>query len=275
MNVWFVRLDCPAGQVAALAGLLDAVERDRAGRLAAVPRRRFVVAHGVLRVLVGWAAGVAPGAVRWRFGPLGKPEPDIPGPTLHVNLSTCAELALIGISRAGPIGVDVERVNLDAPVVRWAGRFFPPADRAAVLTAPPASAAAVYFALWVRKEAWAKAQGLGVIDGLKVQTSRDQVPVCTITTFPAPPGFAAAAASSAGLHQPADGTVDECRIVGQDRPLQPLQIRSRLDAEFGAQHGSGAAEHFERVTAPLRPVQGEHVHTAKFLAQRMAGGELL
>jgi 4'-phosphopantetheinyl transferase len=248
VNGWFVRLDCPAGQVAALAELLDAAERDRAERLAAVPRRRFVVAHGVLRMLVGLAAGVPPNAVRWRFGPLGKPEPDVPGVALHVNLSTSAELALIGISRAGPIGVDVERVNVDAPVVRWAGRFFPPADRAAVLAAPPARAAAVYFALWVRKEAWAKAQGLGVFDGLKVQTSRDQVPACTVTTLPAPPGFAAA---SAGLRQPASGTADECRIVGQDRPLQPLQIRPWLDAEFGEQHGPGAAEHFQGVPAPL------------------------
>jgi 4'-phosphopantetheinyl transferase len=261
VNGWFVRLDCPAGQVAELARLLDAAEHDRAGRLAAAPRRRFVVAHAVLRIVVGRAAGVAPGAVRWRFGPLGKPEPDIPGPTLHVNLSTSVDLALIGISSAGPIGVDVERVDHAAPVVRRAARFFPPADRATVLAAPPASAAAVYFALWVRKEAWAKAQGLGVIDGLKVPTSSADDPVCAITTLPAPPGFAAA---SAGLRQPADGTADECRIVGQDRPLQPLQIRTWLDAEFGEQHGPGAAEDFQRVTTPLRPVEREHVHTAEF-----------
>jgi 4'-phosphopantetheinyl transferase len=194
MNSWFVRLDVPAAQVDELAELLDAAERDRAGLLTDPHRRRFVVAHGVLRTLVGQAAGIRPHEVRWRYGPLGKPEPDVPGPALHVNLSTSAELALIGISRAGPIGVDVERVRSDAPVVRWATRFFPPDDRAAVLAAPPGTAADVYFALWVRKEAWAKAQGMGVIDGLKLAASHDEVPVCAISTVPAPPGFAAATA---------------------------------------------------------------------------------
>jgi 4'-phosphopantetheinyl transferase len=194
MNNWFVRLDLPAAQVSELAGLLDTAERDRAAALTEVHRRRFVVAHGVLRMLVARAAGVAPHEVRWKFGPLGKPEPDLPGPALHVNLSTSGELALIGISRAGPIGVDVERVRADAPVVAWATRFFPPSDRAAVLGAPPGTAADVYFALWVRKEAWAKAQGKGVIDGLRLSVSDDDVPVCELTAVPAPPGFAAAAA---------------------------------------------------------------------------------
>jgi 4'-phosphopantetheinyl transferase len=194
MNRWFVRLDRPAAQVAELAHLLDDAERDRADRLTVPQRRRFVVAHGMLRVLVGRAAGIAPHEVRWRYGPLGKPEPDVPGPALHVNLSTSDELALIGLSRAGPIGVDVEQVRRDVPVRRWADRFFPSADRAAVLAAPPASAATVYFALWTRKEAWAKAQGLGVIDGLRVSASEERVPVCTLTTVPAPPGFAAATA---------------------------------------------------------------------------------
>jgi 4'-phosphopantetheinyl transferase len=191
MNSTFVRLDPPAAQVDELAELLDAAERDRAGRLTEAQRRRFVVAHGVLRILVAQAAGVRPHDVRWRFGPLGKPEPDVPG--LHVNLSTSGDLALIGISRAGPIGVDVERVRADAPVVRWA-RFYPPEDRAAVLAAPPGTAADVYFGIWVRKEAWAKAQGKGVIDGLRVPASREDVPLCVLSTVPAPPGFAAAAA---------------------------------------------------------------------------------
>jgi 4'-phosphopantetheinyl transferase len=226
MNRWFVRLDRPAAQVAELAGLLDAAERDRAGRLAGPQRRRFVVAHGVLRVLVGRATGLAPRAVRWRFGPLGKPEPEVSGAALHVNLSTSADLALIGISRTGPIGVDVERVRPEAPVVRWATRFFPPADRAAVLAVPPARATAVYFALWVRKEAWAKAQGLGVIDGLRVPTSRDQDPVCVVTTLDAPAGFVAAQARlrppSGGIPQPDGGVGDQGRVVGQDRPLQSL-----------------------------------------------------
>jgi 4'-phosphopantetheinyl transferase len=193
MNNWFVPLDLPAAQVSELAELLDTAERDRAGLLTEVRRRRFVVAHGVLRILVARAAGIQPHEVRWRFGPLGKPEPDVPGAALHVNLSTSGELALIGISRAGPIGVDVERVRSDAPVRRWA-RFFPPEDRAAVLAAPPGTAADVYFALWVRKEAWAKAQGKGVIDGLTLPVSQDDVPVCALTTVQAPPGFAAAAA---------------------------------------------------------------------------------
>ena len=62
IHVWCVELDA-AGEVAALAACLSADERERAsGLLSGTHQRRFVVARGMLRQLLGHYLGQAPDA---------------------------------------------------------------------------------------------------------------------------------------------------------------------------------------------------------------------
>ena len=106
IHVWCVELDA-AGEEAALAAYLSADERERAsGLLSGTHQRRFVVARGMLRQLLGRYLDQDPGAVTFSRGSHGKPF--LPEGTLHFNVSHTHELALYAIARDREVGVDVE-----------------------------------------------------------------------------------------------------------------------------------------------------------------------
>jgi 4'-phosphopantetheinyl transferase len=74
VRVWLADLDRPDWPFRELTALLDPSERERAAALASDRgRRRFVVAHGVLRLLAGRCAGAAPSSVAFVRAPSGRP----------------------------------------------------------------------------------------------------------------------------------------------------------------------------------------------------------
>src|SRR4051812_40006811 len=74
VHIWWLPLDLSAPQVTALAALLSADEQDRAARFHfAAARQRFVVARGTLRTLLGRYRAAPPAALRFDYGPQGKP----------------------------------------------------------------------------------------------------------------------------------------------------------------------------------------------------------
>ena len=73
IHVWCVELDA-AGEVAVIAACLSEEERERAsGLLSGAHQRRFVVARGMLRQLLGLYLDQDPGAVAFSRGAHGKP----------------------------------------------------------------------------------------------------------------------------------------------------------------------------------------------------------
>src|SRR5690606_40514070 len=90
--------------------------------------------------------------------------------------------ALIGVSRGGAIGVDIEVVSATPPY-EVASMTFAPSERQMLEAAP--ERAELFYRLWVRKEALAKAIGRGlslnlrdiaVHDGLDIPVSRPTLP---------------------------------------------------------------------------------------------------
>src|SRR5438105_11848106 len=76
-------------------------ERNRSARFRFEKgRRRFVVAHGALRELLGRCLGTDPAQVHFIYNAFGKPElhPEYGG-RLKFNLSHSGDLALIAIAR--------------------------------------------------------------------------------------------------------------------------------------------------------------------------------
>jgi 4'-phosphopantetheinyl transferase len=151
-------------RVHALQQVLSDDERARAGTYAfADDARRFVVARGTLRCLLGACLDVAPTGIRFRTGPRGKPALRAVGrPPLHFNVAHSGDAVLIAIARRGPLGVDVERIRADVDTHGIARRFFSPAEIAALDALGPATRRHAFFACWVRKEAYLKARGDGL-----------------------------------------------------------------------------------------------------------------
>jgi 4'-phosphopantetheinyl transferase len=150
--------------VGRLEAALSADERVRAERLVAARfRRRFVVARGALREILGSYAGIAPAAVGFRYGPRGKPALDVDDvDCLRFNLSHSGDRALVAVGWRCELGVDVEQIRPDRELDRIASRFFSPAEVATLLALPHAARAEAFYRCWTRKEAYIKAVGDGL-----------------------------------------------------------------------------------------------------------------
>lgn len=165
VHVWRVRLDRLPDPY---APLLDADERARAARFVFERhRRRFTVARGVLRQVLGRYLGVDPREPAFDYGDHGKPALRHPaGTALRFNVSHSHELALIAVTAGRDLGVDVERIDPERAAVSIAERFFAPAEVAVFRALPPEDWVPAFFNCWTRKEAYMKATGRGLSLGL-------------------------------------------------------------------------------------------------------------
>lgn len=157
-DLWVVDLS-PEPQPGDIA-LLSEAERRRAQRFRfRRDRRRYLVAHAELRRLL-----MAHGPGRnseYSTNDFGKPHlTGATGP--HFNLSYAGDMALIGVSDAGAIGVDIETLRaIDDDDI--SSNVFDTSERAAIArtSAGPARDGA-FLRAWTRKEASVKAVGTGL-----------------------------------------------------------------------------------------------------------------
>ena len=164
IHVWCVELDA-AGEVAALAACLSEDERERASRLlSGTHQRRFVVARGMLRQLLGRYLDQDPSAVTFSRGAHGKPFLQEGG--LHFNVSHTHELALYAIAQSREVGVDVEWMRPQVAHEQIAARFFSLEEQEALAQVPDEERRAAFYNIWTRKEAYVKARGDGIAAGL-------------------------------------------------------------------------------------------------------------
>ena len=165
IHVWCVELDA-AGEEAALAAYLSADEHEaeRAGLLSGTHQRRFVVARGMLRQLLGRYLDRDPGAVAFARGAHGKPF--LQKGELHFNVSHTHELALYAIARDREVGVDVEWMRPQVAHEQIAARFFSLEEQEALAQVPDEERRAAFYNIWTRKEAYVKARGDGIAAGL-------------------------------------------------------------------------------------------------------------
>ncbi len=165
VHVWSIRLDPPPERVENLGRALSADEWERARRFRFDKhRRQYVVGRGALRTLLAAYLGTRPEAVRFTYGPRGKPflAPDLDDSGLQFNLSNSDELALAGFVRGREIGVDVEFLRPMKDCEEIAERFFSESERQVLRTIPFPAKQEAFFNCWTRKEAYLKAVGEGL-----------------------------------------------------------------------------------------------------------------
>jgi 4'-phosphopantetheinyl transferase len=169
VHIWRVplRRDDPR----ALLWLLSQDEQARAARFVFErDASAFVIAHAMLRRILAEYLSVSPQSLDFVTGQYGKPSISAPpaAAVLEFNLSHSADLALIAVSRGGPVGVDIERLDPRIEHLDLAEQFFSPAERAALRSLPSAVDAMTegFFNAWTRKEAYLKATGHGIARGL-------------------------------------------------------------------------------------------------------------
>lgn len=169
VHSWCVSLDVSPEACARLDATLTRDERSRSARFRFErDRRRFIVAHGVLREILGRYLGAHPGELRFMYKELGKPELSHAfGDWLRFSLSHSGDLALIAVAARADVGVDLEYVRLQPDHAEIAERFFSPDEVDHLKRLPAHLQAEAFFSLWTKKEAYLKAcgEGLASLDG--------------------------------------------------------------------------------------------------------------
>jgi 4'-phosphopantetheinyl transferase len=147
MHVWRVELGPSEGTSA------EPRERVRARKHESQEALRAVLA-GYLRC--------APADVRVEPAQFGKPALAAPRSDLQFNLSRSGDRCVIAVGRSAPVGIDLERVWPIADVERMSERFLAPAEALAIGNERGDARVRAFFNCWTRKEAYAKAVGVGL-----------------------------------------------------------------------------------------------------------------
>lgn len=180
----------------ALAALLPAADRERAGRLRrAADRERTIAAWALARVLLGELLGEAPAAVaierrcvRCGSSDHGKPVLADACAGIHFSLAHSGPHVVVAVSRAAAVGVDVERVKPQMdyrPLVRHTLT----AGEAVAFDAAGARPLD-FLRTWVRKEAVTKAVGTGVATPLETFAVSGPQARAGLLTWPEDPPLA-------------------------------------------------------------------------------------
>jgi 4'-phosphopantetheinyl transferase len=177
VTVWTVALDHWSSP--SHGETLSADERARAA-LIRLPDKRaeFIAAHAALRSILAAYQDIPPESLlftttcTWCGDPQhGKPRLQDSG-GLNYNLTRAGALALVAVVHEAEVGIDAEPLDRGIDWRTIARRALSHDERAEVEATEPALRDSVAGRLWCRKEAVAKATGLGLALNLKTWAAR-------------------------------------------------------------------------------------------------------
>ncbi|HSW35209.1 MAG TPA: 4'-phosphopantetheinyl transferase superfamily protein [Candidatus Limnocylindrales bacterium] len=166
IDLWFAFTDHLLPEKERFAAWLSPQETERAGSFRFDrDRGRYIVEHGILRLLLAGYVGVEPQAVAFHSGPHGKPYLSwMIGRRLpHFSLSSSDGHAAFAFSRSSGIGVDIEKIRDIEEMESIALRHFTPSEKALVLGDTEEGRVRRFYRVWTRKEAVLKAHGIGLL----------------------------------------------------------------------------------------------------------------
>jgi len=161
IRTYIVALDASTDAVRSVAGMLDEGERARAAAFrSADDARRFIIAHGALRLVLGRELKRAPRALEFTTTEHGRPE--LADTAAGVSLTHSGELAAIAVAPHRTVGIDLEATVLPPDARALAQTFFAPEEAAMLRGLTDDALRRAFFRCWTRKEAVLKAAGVGI-----------------------------------------------------------------------------------------------------------------
>ena len=209
VDIWRIPLDLPTSFIDLLEATLSADEKDRAARFHfPADQNRYIISHGSLRKILALYLHCEPDQLSFSVNDYGKPSLD--QSRLEFNLSHSGDFALLAVTPARKIGVDVEKMRAGISADIIGGHYFSKAEMAELQALPLEQREAAFFRCWTRKEAYIKAQGQGLslpLDSFDVSLTPDQTAILratrpdpaeaarwTLLSLPVPSGYEAAVA---------------------------------------------------------------------------------
>lgn len=123
-------------------------------------RQTYGRAHAFLRAVLELYTLLPASTLRFSAGEQGKPF--LTDFALQFNLSYRTGRALLAVSDAGPVGADVELLAPLDHVEALTTELFSASEQQALHIARPPACGPLFYTIWTRKEAYAKALGMGL-----------------------------------------------------------------------------------------------------------------
>ena len=177
MHIWTIALDDNPVSPQDCALILSPEEKLRAARFRnESDRRRWQTARYALRCILARWVHTDPQRIRFVSGRNDKPllTKGISAEPVHFNLSHSNEVALVAVTAACPVGIDVEfaRPFDEMPLV--AEQVFTPNERRELDNLGKSGYVSGFYTAWTRKEALIKATG----EGLSASLQSIEVALC-------------------------------------------------------------------------------------------------
>ena len=162
MHIWSFSVQSIVSRLPSFDSLvLSPSERQAASRLLRHDHQIcYQVAHAALRDILSCYVEMGPNDLIFNTNDKGKPY--LPGADIRFNLSHSNDQVLIGVTRSVEIGVDVESSDRELDVLGLAQRFLSEEEYGYLKDRHQQDRRALFFKLWVLKEAFVKALGLGL-----------------------------------------------------------------------------------------------------------------
>lgn len=224
VDIWRVQINIPENSRKQLESTLSAEEAERAARFHfPADRNRFIVTHGCLRDILTRYIHSEPHQLSFSNGEHGKPAL-VSKEGFDFNLAHSGDYVLIAIAHGHKVGVDVERIRKGISSHVIARQYFSKAEVAELQELPLEQREVAFFSCWTRKEAYIKAQGLGLslpLESFDVSLSPNEPPILratrpdpdeagrwTLLSLDVDPGYGAALAVEKSAHQPDDQSLE-------------------------------------------------------------------
>jgi 4'-phosphopantetheinyl transferase len=161
VHLWETSLSIDDGELTRILDLLPPNDRWAADQFTYAPaRRQYIVSRGMLRQLLSGYLGIAPQDIEFTIEGAGKPV--LAGDrVVDFNLTHSGQLTLFGVARR-PLGVDMEHVREMPRAVELAKRYYSAAQHEQIAATPDDRRSREFLAMWVRREAYAKALGTSI-----------------------------------------------------------------------------------------------------------------
>jgi 4'-phosphopantetheinyl transferase len=165
VHIWRAGIDLPAERIQELEKKLSPDEMLRAEHFRfETDRSRFIVARGILRLILAGYLNIEPGLISFSYAENGKPRLQniFSKKGIQFNLSHSEGLALYVFSRWHEVGVDIEFIREISEMEQIVEQFFSIRERTLYDRLPGREKHVMFYSWWTRKEALTKAVGEGL-----------------------------------------------------------------------------------------------------------------
>ena len=150
------------------AKLLSEDERTRASRFHLErDAHRFALARAAVRSILGGYSGTRSRDLRFDYSRFGKPSLANVARDIRFNVAHSSDLAMLAVALGGEVGIDLEKIRTEVETDKLAERFFSPQERESLRAIPKQNRVSAFFRCWSCKEAFLKAEGLGLSRSLE------------------------------------------------------------------------------------------------------------